>query len=132
LPFILPLISCPSSFVLFAAETCPQESSQVASHVEAGGGISTRSWDTSEEIPAKAFRDAVPLISVANLKDGKGELKMTFEQDQYSMMQEQNLLKETAASMGFTASDIKALIESELETSQVLDYITAVISNRMN
>jgi hypothetical protein len=34
--------------------------------------------------------------------------------------------------MGFTASDISALIESELETSHVLDYITAVISNRMN
>lgn len=57
---------------------------------------------------------------------------MIFDRDQSSMMQEENLLKETAASMGFTASDISALIESELETSHLLDYITAVISNRMN
>jgi hypothetical protein len=48
------------------------------------------------------------------------------------MMQEENLVMEAAARTGFTKSEIKALVESDLETCHVLDYISAVISNRMN
>ena len=48
------------------------------------------------------------------------------------MIQEVNTLLEAAARTGFTVSEIQALVECELETSQVLDYISAVLSNRMN
>jgi DNA-binding transcriptional MerR regulator len=58
--------------------------------------------------------------------------KMLFDSDQFSMIQEVNSLREAAARTGFNVSDIQALVECELETSQVLDYITAVLSNRMN
>jgi Cu/Ag efflux pump CusA len=57
---------------------------------------------------------------------------MLFDSDQFSMIQEVNSLREAAARTGFNVSDIQALVECELETSQVLDYITAVLSNRMN
>ena len=57
---------------------------------------------------------------------------MIFDSEQFSMMQDVNILQEAAARTGFTVSQIKALVECELDTSQVLDYISAVISNRMN
>jgi hypothetical protein len=57
---------------------------------------------------------------------------MLFDRDQNSTMQEVNILAEAAARTGFALSDIEALIECELETGHVLDYISAVISNRMN
>jgi hypothetical protein len=57
---------------------------------------------------------------------------MLFDRDQFSMIQEVNTLQEAAARTGFTVSEIQALVECELETSQVLDYISAVLSNRMN
>ena len=57
---------------------------------------------------------------------------MIFDSEQFSMMQDLNILQEAAARTGFTVSQIKALVECELDTSQVLDYISAVISNRMN
>ena len=57
---------------------------------------------------------------------------MLFDRDQFLMIQEVNVLREAAAKMGFTPSDIKALVECELDTSQVLDYISAVMAKRMN
>ena len=57
---------------------------------------------------------------------------MLFDRDQFSTMQESNILQEAAARTGFTVSEIQALVECELETSHVLDYISAVLSNRMN
>jgi hypothetical protein len=57
---------------------------------------------------------------------------MLFDSDQFSMIQEVSSLREAAARTGFNVSDIQTLVECELETSQVLDYITAVLSNRMN
>ena len=48
------------------------------------------------------------------------------------MMEDVNILQKAAARTGFTVSQIQALVECELDTSQVLDYISAVISNRMN
>ena len=65
------------------------------------------------------------------MENRKGN-KMLFDSDQFSMIQEVNILREAAARTGFNVSDIQALVECELETSQVLDYITAVLSNRMN
>ncbi len=42
------------------------------------------------------------------------------------------LLEEAAARTGFTASEMEYLLECELDTEYLLDYITAVVANRMN
>jgi hypothetical protein len=43
-----------------------------------------------------------------------------------------HLIESASATTGFTAADIASMINSELETDHLLDYITAVVSNRMN
>jgi hypothetical protein len=42
------------------------------------------------------------------------------------------LMEEATAKTGFTVTDIEALVNSELETRYLLEYITAVLTNRMN
>jgi len=42
------------------------------------------------------------------------------------------MMQEAAARTGFSLSDIEALIECELDTNHVLEYISAVTTNRMN
>ena len=37
-----------------------------------------------------------------------------------------------SARTGFTPAEIEALVDSELETNHLLEYITAVVSKRMN
>jgi hypothetical protein len=41
-------------------------------------------------------------------------------------------LLEASARTGFTPAEIEALVDSELETNHLLEYITAVVSKRMN
>ena len=41
-------------------------------------------------------------------------------------------LREILAASGFTPADLEALVNSELETSDLLRYIDALLSNRMN
>ena len=43
-----------------------------------------------------------------------------------------NLLQEAAARTGFSAAEMQQLLESELNVDQLLSYISAVVSNRMN
>jgi hypothetical protein len=43
-----------------------------------------------------------------------------------------SLIKQASAETGFTPVDIAAMINSELEIDHLLDYITAVVSKRMN
>ncbi len=43
-----------------------------------------------------------------------------------------DLLQEAAARTGFSASEMQELLESDLNIDQLLDYITAVVSNQMN
>jgi hypothetical protein len=43
-----------------------------------------------------------------------------------------DLLQEAAARTGFSASEMQELLESALSIDHLLDYITAVVSNRMN
>jgi hypothetical protein len=57
---------------------------------------------------------------------------MTFDHDQIPMQQVVQLLKQASATTGFTPADIVALVDCELDTDQLLDYITAVLLNRMN
>jgi hypothetical protein len=57
---------------------------------------------------------------------------MTFDSEEIQHPYVAQLLLETAARTGFTAADMQELLESELSTDQVLDYITAFVSNQMN
>jgi hypothetical protein len=43
-----------------------------------------------------------------------------------------HLIEQASAKTGFTAADIAAMLNSELETDHLLDYITAVVTDRMN
>ena len=43
-----------------------------------------------------------------------------------------NLLQEAAARTGFSASEMQELLDCELNIDQLLSYIAAVVSNRMN
>ena len=43
-----------------------------------------------------------------------------------------HLIESASATTGFTPAEIAAMVNSELEIDHLLDYITAVISNRMN
>lgn len=44
----------------------------------------------------------------------------------------QHLMERVSTARGFSLNDIEELLNSELETSQLLEYLTAVMSNRMN
>jgi hypothetical protein len=57
---------------------------------------------------------------------------MTFDHDPIPIQHVAQLLQQASATTGFTPADIVALIDCELDTPQLLDYITAVMSNRMN
>jgi hypothetical protein len=43
-----------------------------------------------------------------------------------------NLLQEVAARTGFSSSDMQELLDCELHIDHLLDYISAVVSDRMN
>jgi hypothetical protein len=57
---------------------------------------------------------------------------MTFEYDMVPLRSVTQMLEQASARTGFTPAQIVALIDCELDTDHLLDYITAVISNRMN
>ena len=57
---------------------------------------------------------------------------MTFDYDQVPLQYVAQLLHQAAAKSGFTPAQITALVDCELDTQQLLDYITAVMSDRMN
>jgi len=42
------------------------------------------------------------------------------------------LMQQASARTGFTVADIEALVDSELATHHLLEYITAVLTQRMN
>jgi hypothetical protein len=57
---------------------------------------------------------------------------MTFDFEPVPPHHVAQLLEQASARSGFTPSEIVALIDSELDTEHLLDYITAVMSHRMN
>ena len=57
---------------------------------------------------------------------------MTFDQDPMPIHHVVQLLEQASATTGFSAAEIVAMIDCELDTNQLLDYITAVMSKRMN
>ena len=57
---------------------------------------------------------------------------MIFDHDHLPIHRVFQLLEQASATTGFTAAEIVAMIDCELDTDQLLDYITAVMSKRMN
>src|ERR1700739_3488509 len=56
---------------------------------------------------------------------------MTFDSEDIHHPYVSKLLQETAAQTGFTAAEMQEILESELSTDQLLEYITAFVSNQM-
>ena len=44
----------------------------------------------------------------------------------------EELMQQASALRGFTRDDIEQLVDSDLETPQLLEYLTAVMTHRMN
>jgi hypothetical protein len=57
---------------------------------------------------------------------------VTFDQDPGPVHNMAQLIQRASATTGFTPAEIVSLVDCELETNYVLDYITAVMSKRMN
>jgi len=57
---------------------------------------------------------------------------MTFFSDQTPSCSVAELLQEAAARTGFTANEMQEVLESELTVDELLSYIDAVVSQRMN
>ena len=57
---------------------------------------------------------------------------MITEKDLVPIFHGPQSLEEVLAASGFTPADLEALVDSELETSDLLSYIDALLSNRMN
>jgi hypothetical protein len=57
---------------------------------------------------------------------------MDFDHDQIPTHHVAQLLQQASVTTGFTPAEIVALIDCELNTDHLLEYITAVMSNRMN
>jgi hypothetical protein len=60
------------------------------------------------------------------------EQSMTFYSDQTPSCSMAELLQEAAARTGFTANEMQEVLESELSIDELLAYIDAVVSQRMN
>ncbi len=57
---------------------------------------------------------------------------MIFDWEPKPMPQVSELMQRASAKTGFTIAQIKDLVDSDLETEYLLDYISAVMSKRMN
>lgn len=57
---------------------------------------------------------------------------MRLYSDRISYISMAELLQEAAARTGFSTSDMEDILDSELTVSQLIDYIDAVVSQRMN
>jgi len=57
---------------------------------------------------------------------------VTFDQDPMPMHRVVQLLEQVSATTGFTPAEIVSLVDCELDTNHLLDYIDAVMLKRMN
>jgi hypothetical protein len=73
---------------------------------------------------------AAPFFTNAGMKNG--EDAMITEKDLVPILHGAPHLQEILTASGFTPADLEALVDSELETSDLLRYIDALLSNRMN
>jgi hypothetical protein len=84
------------------------------------------------------FRGEVPrrvhcpfLIHPWTIRNEK-ECEMIFDLNRTPVAHVWQLMEEASTKTGLSIADIEALINSELETAHVLDYLTAVLTKRMN
>jgi hypothetical protein len=66
------------------------------------------------------------------IRNNTEEHAMTFYSDQTPSCSMAELLQEAAARTGFTANEMQEVLESELSIDELLSYIDAVVSQRMN
>ncbi len=57
---------------------------------------------------------------------------MIFYQDPVMQLSQSELIEQVSYRTGLTPSQVSTLIDCELEIQHVLEYLTAVVSNRMN
>jgi len=57
---------------------------------------------------------------------------MILYQDPVMQLSQSELIEQVSYRTGLTTSQVATLIDSELEIQHVLEYLTAVVSNRMN
>jgi hypothetical protein len=57
---------------------------------------------------------------------------MRLYSDRITYISMAELLQEAAARTGFSTSEMEALLDSELTVPQLVDYIDAVVGQRMN
>lgn len=57
---------------------------------------------------------------------------MIFYQDPVLQLSQSELIEQVSYRTGLTPSQVSTLIDCELEIQHVLEYLTAVVSNRMN
>ena len=95
------------------------------------GAVCDGSGPPGEEVPN--FRPCpIPYLTSAHDLTISQEYGMKISVDQTPMIQALDLLEEAVQRTGFSRTDIEELIDSELKTSHLLEYITAVMADRMN
>ena len=57
---------------------------------------------------------------------------MVFDFEYFPQHDLSHLIQRASAETGFSASDIVAIVDSDLAMDHLLDYISAVMSDRMN
>lgn len=57
---------------------------------------------------------------------------MIFLHDPILNLTQTELIEQVSYRTGFSAAQVASLIDSELDITHVLEYLTAVLSNRMN
>lgn len=57
---------------------------------------------------------------------------MIFDMNRTPVAHVRQLMEEASTRTGLTLAEIEALVNSELETPYLLDYLTALLTHRMN
>ena len=57
---------------------------------------------------------------------------MNFYHDAILQLSQSELIEQVSYRTGLTTSQVATLIDSELDIRHILDYLTAVVSDRMN
>jgi hypothetical protein len=68
------------------------------------------------------------LPTIENVK----ECEMIFDWNRTPVVHVWQLMEEASTKTGLSLADIEALVNSDLETPHLLDYLTAVLTHRMN
>jgi len=64
--------------------------------------------------------------------ENEKECEMIFDLNRTPVAHVWQLMEEASTKTGLSLADIEALVNSELETAHLLEYLTAVLTKRMN